>query len=161
MEENSVVPNGDLAVVDVGDARVRYVMSRAAVGSNDVITPLSDHLVCPRLPPPSSPPSNATVCGSLVQRRQPTRAIGGTPRAARARAALLRPGSLVVWQIGLDEDGGAGSPGGHVVGAFSEALRLLGIAARNGRFQVRAVVNFGQVHDGVNQTRPASCRQVA
>jgi hypothetical protein len=70
----------------------------------------------------------------------------------------LSLGLLIVGQLSVDECAGAGGSGGHVGGAFSEPLQGLGVAERNGRFEVRTALKFGQVHDCINQTRPAPHR---
>jgi hypothetical protein len=62
---------------------------------------------------------------------------------------------LIVREIGIDQGAGASRPGGHAVSAFFEPLQRLGVAERHGRFQVGTALQFGQIQDGINQTRPA------
>ena len=65
---------------------------------------------------------------------------------------------MLIREISIDQGAGASRPGGHGVSAFFEALQRLGVAERHRRLQVGTAVQFGQVQDRINQTRPAPHR---
>ena len=71
---------------------------------------------------------------------------------------VVEPGLVDRPQVGVYKCAATSGPGGHIVGAFSEPVQGLGVTEWNGRFQVIAAPEFGQVQDRINEPCPAACR---
>src|SRR5450631_12788 len=57
--------------------------------------------------------------------------------------------------VGVDQRTRSRGPGGRVLAALAQAPQRLAVAERERGFQPRALLNFRQVHHGINEAGPA------
>jgi hypothetical protein len=84
--------------------------------------------------------------------------------AARDLAVTLRgrsPRRRGRREVGVDDGGRAGRTGAHVGRACLELLEGFGVAERDRRGHVGAVVDLGQIQDGIDEIRAGAGREVA
>ena len=96
----------------------------------------------------SGPARRMTIASSVTARRT------GTP-SSPASWGLVRPR-----HGGVDQRRGPGRAGGDLIGPLPQALQRFAVAERDRGLQPRAFPDLGQVHDGVDQARPAARRDV-